>query len=99
MWHQRIHKQGFHSHKLLDDRVVAVASQGLLARYPNFELADLPRLPMLWLTLRCWHDWLVAAGLPPDEPERGPVFLAREPSAEIGDLPFFNEWLHQQSGS
>ncbi|MDR3429285.1 LysR substrate-binding domain-containing protein [Silvimonas sp.] len=74
IWHQRIHKQGFHSHKLLDDRVVAVASPGLLARYPNFELADLPKLPMLRLTLRSWHDWLVAAGLPPDEPERGPVF-------------------------
>ena len=37
----------------------------------------LPRMPMLRFALRPWRDWLEAAGLPGDEPERGPIFQDR----------------------
>ncbi|HBO79204.1 MAG TPA: transcriptional regulator, partial [Cupriavidus sp.] len=65
---------GFECHNLLEDYVIAVASPALLARYPGFTVADLPRLPMLRFALRPWRDWLLLAGLPPDEPVRGPIF-------------------------
>ncbi|GGP26605.1 LysR substrate-binding domain-containing protein [Silvimonas amylolytica] len=74
IWHRRINRKGYLCRKLLDDRVIAVASPALLARYPGYTLADVPRMPMLRWTMRSWRDWLTAAGLPPDEPERGPVF-------------------------
>ncbi|WP_231586368.1 LysR substrate-binding domain-containing protein [Cupriavidus basilensis] len=74
IWHQRVDLPGFACHNLIEDHVVAVASPALLARYPGFTLADLPRLPMLRFALRPWRDWLEAAGLPPSEPERGPIF-------------------------
>lgn len=74
IWHQRIDLPGFACHSLIEDVVIAVASPALLARYPGFTLADLPALPMLRFALRPWRDWLVAAGLPPAEPERGPIF-------------------------
>ncbi|MGO4575194.1 LysR substrate-binding domain-containing protein [Cupriavidus sp. 2TAF22] len=74
IWHQRVDLPGFACHNLTEDHVVAVASPALLARYPGFTLADLPRLPMLRFALRPWRDWLEAAGLPASEPERGPIF-------------------------
>ncbi|SOZ61149.1 Regulatory protein, LysR:LysR, substrate-binding [Cupriavidus taiwanensis] len=74
IWHQRIDLPGFECHNLIEDHVIAVASPALLARYPGFTLADVPRLPMLRFALRPWRDWLEAAGLPGDEPERGPIF-------------------------
>ncbi|WP_426990830.1 LysR substrate-binding domain-containing protein [Cupriavidus sp. 30B13] len=74
IWHQRVELPGFACHNLIEDHVVAVASPALLARYPGFTLADLPRLPMLRFALRPWRDWLEAAGLPGGEPERGPIF-------------------------
>ncbi len=72
IWHQRIDLPGFECHNLIEDHVIAVASPALLARYPGFTLADVPRLPMLRFALRPWRDWLEAAGLPGDEPERHP---------------------------
>ncbi|REF02749.1 LysR substrate-binding domain-containing protein [Cupriavidus plantarum] len=74
IWHQRIDLPGFVCHNLIEDYVIAVASPALLAQYPGFTVADLPRLPMLRFALRPWRDWLVVAGLPPVEPERGPIF-------------------------
>lgn len=74
IWHQRVDLPGFACHNLIEDYVIAVASPALLAKYPGFTLADLPKLPMLRFALRPWRDWLVLAGLPPDEPERGPIF-------------------------
>ncbi|WP_423196278.1 MULTISPECIES: LysR substrate-binding domain-containing protein [unclassified Cupriavidus] len=74
IWHQRVELPGFACHNLIEDHVIAVASPGLLAQYPGFTLADLPRLPMLRFALRPWRDWLLLAGLPPEEPERGPIF-------------------------
>ncbi|WP_354686809.1 LysR substrate-binding domain-containing protein [Cupriavidus necator] len=74
IWHQRIDLPGFECHNLIEDHVIAVASPALLARYPGFTLADVPRMPMLRFALRPWRDWLEAAGLPGDEPERGPIF-------------------------
>ncbi|MBP0634426.1 LysR substrate-binding domain-containing protein [Cupriavidus sp. AcVe19-6a] len=74
IWHQRVDLPGFECHNLIEDHVIAVASPTLLARYPGFTLADVPRLPMLRFALRPWRDWLEAAGLPGDEPERGPIF-------------------------
>ncbi|AZG12346.1 MULTISPECIES: LysR substrate-binding domain-containing protein [Cupriavidus] len=74
IWHQRVDLPGFECHNLIEDHVIAVASPALLARYPGFTVADLPRLPMLRFALRPWRDWLLLAGLPPVEPERGPIF-------------------------
>ncbi|WP_183033885.1 LysR substrate-binding domain-containing protein [Cupriavidus sp. UME77] len=74
IWHQRVDLPGFACHNLIEDHVIAVASPALLARYPGFTLADLPRLPMLRFALRPWRDWLESAGLPGTEPERGPIF-------------------------
>ncbi len=74
IWHQRIDLPGFECHNLIEDHVIAVASPALLARYPGFTPADLPRMPMLRFALRPWRDWLEAAGLPGAEPERGPIF-------------------------
>lgn len=74
IWHQRVDLPGFECHKLIEDHVIAVASPALLARYPGFTPADVPRLPMLRFALRPWRDWLEAAGLPGDEPGRGPIF-------------------------
>lgn len=74
IWHQRIDEPGFVSRKLLDDHVIAVCSPRLLASIPNFRVADVTRLPMLRFAHRSWRDWLEAAGLPPHEPERGPIF-------------------------
>ncbi len=74
IWHQRIDLPGFACHNLIEDHVIAVASPALLARYPGFTLADLPRMPMLRFALRPWRDWLEATGLPGAEPERGPIF-------------------------
>jgi DNA-binding transcriptional LysR family regulator len=74
IWHQRVDLPGFECHNLIEDYVIAVASPALLARYPGFTVADLPRLPMLRFALRPWRDWLLLAGLPPDEPVRGPIF-------------------------
>ncbi|CAG2156788.1 LysR substrate-binding domain-containing protein [Cupriavidus numazuensis] len=74
IWHQRIDLPGFACHNLIEDHVVAVASPSLLAQYPDFTLADIPRMPMLRFALRPWRDWLESAGLPGDEPERGPIF-------------------------
>ncbi len=74
IWHQRVDLPGFQCHSLIEDVVIAVASPALLARYPGFTLADLPRLPMLRFALRPWRDWLEPAGLPAVEPERGPIF-------------------------
>ncbi|WP_011298780.1 LysR substrate-binding domain-containing protein [Cupriavidus necator] len=74
IWHQRIDLPGFECHNLIEDHVIAVASPALLARYPGFTPADVPRMPMLRFALRPWRDWLEAAGLPDAEPERGPIF-------------------------
>ena len=74
IWHQRVDLPGFECHNLIEDDVIAVASPALLAQYPDFTVADLPKLPMLRFALRPWRDWLLLAGLPPDEPERGPIF-------------------------
>lgn len=74
IWHQRVDLPGFECHNLIEDYVIAVASPSLLAKYPGFTVADLPKLPMLRFALRPWRDWLLLAGLPPDEPERGPIF-------------------------
>ncbi|AOY91431.1 transcriptional regulator [Cupriavidus sp. USMAA2-4] len=74
IWHQRVDLPGFECRSLIQDHVIAVASPKLLARYPGFTLADLPGLPMLRFALRPWRDWLERAGLPPEEPERGPIF-------------------------
>jgi LysR family transcriptional regulator, glycine cleavage system transcriptional activator len=74
IWHQRVDLPGFECHNLIEDYVIAVASPTLLAQYPGFTVADLPRLPMLRFALRPWRDWLLMAGLPPVEPERGPIF-------------------------
>jgi len=74
IWHQRVDLPGFECHNLIEDYVIAVASPALLAKYPGFTVADLPRMPMLRFALRPWRDWLLLAGLPPEEPERGPIF-------------------------
>lgn len=74
IWHQRVDASGFVVRKLLDDHVIVVASPQLLARMPDFQLADIPKLPMLRFAHRSWRDWLVAADLPPREPTRGPIF-------------------------
>jgi len=74
IWHQRVDLPGFECRSLVEDHVIAVASPKLLERCPGFTIADLPRLPMLRFALRPWRDWLERAGLPPDEPERGPIF-------------------------
>lgn len=74
IWHQRVEEPGFVSRKLVDDHVIAVCSPSLLDRIPNFRVEDTPKLPMLRFAHRSWRDWLVAAGLPPQEPTRGPIF-------------------------
>ncbi|MBN4666153.1 LysR family transcriptional regulator [Pandoraea nosoerga] len=74
VWHQRVEETGFVTRKLLDDYVIAVCHPDLIARVPGFTVADTPRLPMLRFAHRSWRDWLVAAGLPPHEPTRGPIF-------------------------
>lgn len=74
IWHQRVEAPGFATRKLYDDHVIAVCSPKVLARVPDFTVRDTPRLPMLRFAYRSWRDWLVAAGLPPQEPTRGPIF-------------------------
>lgn len=74
IWHQRVEEPGFVTRKLLDDYVIAVCHPDLIARVPNFTVADTPKLPMLRFSYRSWRDWQVAAGLPPHEPTRGPIF-------------------------
>ncbi|WP_278652978.1 LysR substrate-binding domain-containing protein [Pandoraea pnomenusa] len=74
IWHQRVEKPGFVTRKLLDDHVIAVCHPALIARVPDFTLADMSKLPMLRFSYRSWRDWQVAAGLPPHEPTRGPIF-------------------------
>jgi DNA-binding transcriptional LysR family regulator len=74
IWHRHVDAPGFQTRKLLDDQVVAVCSPALLARYPNFRIEDLPKMPLLRFTRRSWHDFFEAAGLPADEPARGPIF-------------------------
>lgn len=74
IWHRRVDEPGFEIRKLLDDQVIAVCSPALLARYPNFQLADLPTMPLLHFSRRSWRDFFEAAGLDAQEPERGPAF-------------------------
>ncbi len=74
IWHRRVDEPGFQIRKLLDDQVVAVCSPALLARYPDFRIEDLAKLPLLRFTRRSWHDFFEAAGVAGEEPERGPVF-------------------------
>ncbi|MFK0380077.1 LysR substrate-binding domain-containing protein [Pandoraea sp. NPDC090278] len=74
IWHQRVETPGFVTRKLLDDFVIAVCSPELIASVPGFTVADTPKLPMLRFAYRSWRDWQVAAGLPPHEPTRGPIF-------------------------
>ncbi|MGC7405735.1 LysR substrate-binding domain-containing protein [Pandoraea pneumonica] len=74
VWHQRVEETGFVTRKLLDDYVIAVCRPELIDRIPNFTIADAAKLPMLRFAHRSWRDWLVAAGLPPREPTRGPIF-------------------------
>jgi len=54
--------------------VIAVCAPALLARYPDFTIEHLPRMPLLHFSRRSWHDFFEAAGLQAAEPERGPVF-------------------------
>ncbi|MDR3396782.1 MAG: LysR substrate-binding domain-containing protein [Pandoraea sp.] len=74
IWHQRVEETGFVTRKLLDDYVIAVCHPDLIARVPGFTIADTYKLPMLRFAHRSWRDWQVAAGLPPHEPTRGPIF-------------------------
>ncbi|VVE22137.1 glycine cleavage system regulatory protein [Pandoraea communis] len=74
IWHQRVEETGFVTRKLLDDYVIAVCHPDLIARVPGFTIADTDKLPMLRFAHRSWRDWQVAAGLPPHEPTRGPIF-------------------------
>ena len=74
IWHRRVDEPGFQCRKLLDDNVVAVCSPALLARYKRFKIEHLPDMPLLRFTRRSWRDFFEAAGLPADEPERGPIF-------------------------
>ncbi|CAG9232476.1 LysR family transcriptional regulator [Paraburkholderia tropica] len=74
IWHRRVDEPGFQIRKLLDDQVVAVCSPALLARYPDFRIADLPHMPLLRFSRRSWRDFFEAAGVAGAEPERGPIF-------------------------
>ncbi|AKM29649.1 transcriptional regulator [Pandoraea faecigallinarum] len=74
IWHQRVEATGFVTRKLLDDFVIAVCRPDLIARVPGFTVADTHKLPMLRFAYRSWRDWQIAAGLPPHEPTRGPIF-------------------------
>jgi LysR family transcriptional regulator, glycine cleavage system transcriptional activator len=74
IWHKRVDEPGFVSHKLVDDHVIAVVSPELVARIPNFTIADTRALPLLRFAHRSWRDWLKAAGLPLGEPSFGPIF-------------------------
>lgn len=74
IWHQRVETPGFVTRKLFDDCVIAVCHPDLIASVPNFTVADTHKLPMLRFAFRSWRDWQVAAGLPPQEPTRGPIF-------------------------
>ncbi|WP_144155124.1 LysR substrate-binding domain-containing protein [Paraburkholderia sp. BCC1885] len=74
IWHKPVNEPGFVSHKLIDDQLIAVVSPALLARIPNFRVADTRKLPMLRFAHRSWRDWLEAAGLPLHEPTFGPIF-------------------------
>ncbi|PMS20337.1 transcriptional regulator [Trinickia dabaoshanensis] len=74
IWHRRVDEPGFEIRKLLDDQVIAVCSPSLLARFPNFKIEDLPRMPLLHFSRRSWRDFFEAAGLRESEPDRGPVF-------------------------
>jgi LysR family transcriptional regulator, glycine cleavage system transcriptional activator len=74
IWHRRVEEPGFEIRKLLDDQVVAVCSPALLARYPDFRIEDLAKMPLLRFSRRSWRDFFEAAGVAGDEPERGPVF-------------------------
>ena len=74
IWHRRVDEPGFQIRKLLDDQVVAVCSPVLLARYPDFRVEDLAKMPLLRFSRRSWRDFFDAAGVAGEEPERGPVF-------------------------
>ncbi|CAG9248472.1 LysR substrate-binding domain-containing protein [Paraburkholderia unamae] len=74
IWHRRVEEPGFQIRKLLDDQVVAVCSPALLARYPDFRMEDLAKMPLLRFSRRSWRDFFDAAGVAGEEPERGPVF-------------------------
>ncbi|MCI3205647.1 MULTISPECIES: LysR substrate-binding domain-containing protein [Pandoraea] len=74
IWHQRVEETGFVTRKLLDDFVIAVCHPDVVAQVPDFTVADIHKLPMLRFAHRSWRDWQVAAGLPPHEPTRGPIF-------------------------
>ncbi|HZZ12657.1 MAG TPA: LysR substrate-binding domain-containing protein [Paraburkholderia sp.] len=74
IWHRRVEAPGFQIRKLLDDQVVAVCSPALLARYPDFQLEQLPDLPLLRFSRRGWRDFFEAAGIHGSEPVRGPIF-------------------------
>ena len=74
IWHRRVDAPGFQIRKLLDDRVVAVCSPGLLAKHPEFREDRLADMPLLRFSRRGWRDFFEAAGIPGSEPTRGPVF-------------------------
>lgn len=58
---------------LLRDRVLPMASPGLLARLPPLRTpADLAGAPLLRTPLEPWTPWFQAAGLPWPEPGHGP---------------------------
>lgn len=74
IWYQRCHVPGYRSLRLPEDDIIAVCAPALLARHPDADWRTIRNLPLLRFSRRGWHDWFEAAGLPTDEPERGPVF-------------------------
>lgn len=74
IWHRHIEEKGFRSVRLLQDRVIAVCSQGFQAAHSPLGTSALPDVPLLRFETRSWHEFFQAAGLMQEEPQQGPIF-------------------------
>lgn len=74
IWHRHIEAKGFRSICLLQDRVIAVCSQGFQAKHSPLSTSALPKIPLLRFETRSWHEFFQAADLMDEEPQQGPIF-------------------------
>lgn len=74
IWHRHIEAKGFRSICLLQDRVIAVCSQGFHAKHSPLSTSALPHVPLLRFETRSWHEFFQAADLMDEEPQQGPIF-------------------------
>lgn len=74
IWHRHIEEKGFRSICLLQDRVIAVCSQGFQAKHAPLSTSILPNVPLLRFETRSWHEFFQAANLMEEEPQHGPIF-------------------------